>query len=77
MEYINACHLIIMVMGLKLYSLSLHFKKENKDLVYSSKLGYLENLTTKGRVLLIIGLVLSVGGAFIGTKMWLVQLGLY
>lgn len=48
-------------------SVSLHFKKENKNLKYGVIFGWAENLTLKVRIYLFIGFTCALIGANLGT----------
>jgi hypothetical protein len=65
MEFFKQFHLHIIIIGLFLMSLSLHFKKENKELSYGF-FGWAENLTSKGKICFFIGLIISLMSATIG-----------
>lgn len=70
MEFIKSMHLIFIVFGTILLSISLHLKKENTELKYGAIFGYAENLTVQGKIYFFIGLFLAIFGAITGSTMW-------
>lgn len=65
MEFFKLFHLHFIIIGMFLISLSLHFKKESKELKYGF-FGWAENLTNKGKVYFFVGLIISLIGASTG-----------
>jgi len=65
MEFIKLFHLYFIIIGMFLISISLHFRKENKELKFGF-LGWAENLTNKGKVYFFIGVVIAFIGASTG-----------
>ena len=62
MDPLNKYSIVIAFLGCLLFSLSLHYKKEDREIVYGM-FGFAANLNWNGRALFFIGLVMVLFGA--------------
>jgi hypothetical protein len=62
MDPLNKYSIVIAFLGCLLFSLSLHYKKEDREIVYGM-FGFAANLNWKGRALFFIGFVMVLFGA--------------
>ena len=67
MDPVNKYNIIVAFLGCLLFSVSLHYKKQGKEIEYSM-FGYAANLNWKGKTLYFLGLAMVLFGA-IGSVM--------
>ena len=62
MDPLNKYSIVIAFIGCLLFSLSLHYKQEGKEIIYGM-FGFAANLNWKGRALFFVGLIMVLFGA--------------
>ena len=62
MDSLNKFSIVIAFIGCLLFSISLHYKKEGKEIIYGM-FGCAANLNWKGKALFFLGLVMVLFGA--------------
>jgi hypothetical protein len=59
MDEITKMDLAVTAIGCIIVSISLHYKKENENLKYDWTWGFSKNLTMKGKIMFLIGLIVT------------------